>query len=79
MHIVVHAAELPSTSWRSAFADALIRLRPDVNPDAADELSDSAYMRLSDLDPGKAALLCDRGGNAPATIPGQALGRHAKP
>jgi hypothetical protein len=31
------------SSWRRAFADASIRLRSDLNPDAADELSDTPF------------------------------------
>jgi hypothetical protein len=43
------------SAWRSAFADALIKLQPDMNPDAADELSDAAFMDLSNLPPNEAA------------------------
>ena len=55
MNVVFLASAFPSSPWRRAFADALIRLRPDMNPDAADELSDSAYMSLGDLPPDDAA------------------------
>jgi hypothetical protein len=30
------------TTWKVAFTQALLRLRPEMNPDAADEVSDSA-------------------------------------
>lgn len=49
-----------SVTWQYAFADALIGLRPDMNPDAAEELSDSALMELSDLPPSDAAALWAR-------------------
>jgi hypothetical protein len=49
-----------SSAWRCAFADALIELRPDMNPDVADELSDSAFMSLSELKPRDAATLLAR-------------------
>jgi len=48
MNVLVLNTEFPSSPWRRAFADALIRLRPELNPDAADELSDSAFLRLID-------------------------------
>jgi hypothetical protein len=67
MNVIVLSAEFPSSSWRRAFADALIRLRPDMNPDAADELSDSAFLSHADLAPGVAATLFNRGGEGLAT------------
>ncbi|MDE2370814.1 MAG: hypothetical protein KGN16_17730 [Burkholderiales bacterium] len=57
----------PSHAWRYAFADALIRLQPDLNPDAADELSDAAYLCHADLDPRDAAELYGRGAHVQAT------------
>jgi len=71
MNVVVLSAEFPSSSWRRSFADTLIRLRPDMNPDAADELSDSAFLTLGDLEPGDAAALCSQGNGALAS-PAQA-------
>lgn len=71
MNVVVLSAEFPSSSWRRSFADALIRLRPDMNPDAADELSDSAFLTLADLEPGDAAALCSQG-NGGLASPAQA-------
>jgi hypothetical protein len=44
----------------------LIRLRPDLNPDAADELSDSAYLHLANLEPADAARLYGQVAEAPA-------------
>ena len=43
------------SAWRRQFADCLIKLRPDMNPDAADELSDVAYQRMPQLGPELAA------------------------
>jgi hypothetical protein len=67
MNVVVLSAECPSSSWRRAFADALIRLRSDLNPDAADELSDAAFLSYADLEPGIAATLFGRGGDGLVT------------
>ena len=64
MSVVVSTNGFTGSSWRRAFADALIRLRPGLNPDTADELSDSAYLRLAALDPGHAAALYGAGGDA---------------
>jgi hypothetical protein len=50
-----------SRQWRQQFAEALIKLRPDMNPDAIDELSDSAHLKLANLSPGEAAELCNQG------------------
>jgi hypothetical protein len=68
-----------STSWRQAFAETLIRSRPDLNPDIADELSDSAYLRLADLDPSNAAALYSRGGAAPVAHASERTHRHSGP
>ncbi len=62
MDVVVTGTDFPSSSWRRAFADALIRLRPDLNPDTADELSDSAFLSLADLAPDNAATIFSHGG-----------------
>jgi hypothetical protein len=43
------------SEWRQRFADALLRLLPHTNPDAADELSDSQFVTLSELPPERAA------------------------
>jgi hypothetical protein len=63
MNVVVLSSEFPSSAWRRSFADALIRLRPDMNPDVADELSDSAFLSLGELEPGGAAAHFNQGGD----------------
>ena len=55
MKLVLPNADLNGSSWRRLFADTLIRLRPEMNPDAADELSDSAFLSFGELDPCSAA------------------------
>jgi len=55
MTLDVSEQGIRGSSWRRTFADALIRLRPDMNPDAADEVSDSAYLSLGELKPDQAA------------------------
>jgi hypothetical protein len=42
--------------WRQRFADSLIRLVPQLNPDAADELSDTQFLESADTAPDQAAL-----------------------
>ena len=79
MNAVVLTNGSPSTSWRRAFAETLIRSRPDLNPDTADELSDSAYLRLADLDPSNAAALYSRGGAAPVAHASERTHRHSGP
>lgn len=79
MNVFVLTAEFPSSSWRRAFADALIRLRPDLNPDAVDELSDSAYLRLADLDPVNAAAHYSRGGHVLAVSASDGARQHSVP
>lgn len=52
------AVELPIDSppkWRKVFAEELIRLAPRLNPDAADEFSDSQFLISGDLEPGPVA------------------------
>jgi len=61
MNVLERNTESPSCAWRRAFADALIRLRPDLNPDLADELSDSAFLRLADQEPDRAAASYSQG------------------
>ncbi|MDE2371102.1 MAG: hypothetical protein KGN16_19185 [Burkholderiales bacterium] len=65
MNIATVTTPSPSHAWRHAFADALIRLRPDLNPDAADELSDAAWLRHAELDPRDAAELYGRNADDP--------------
>jgi len=42
------------TEWRQLFADSLLKSSPDLNPDAADELSDSQFAVLAALTPEQA-------------------------
>jgi hypothetical protein len=63
MNVVKLSKAFSSGLWRQAFAEALIKFRPDMNPDAVDELSDSAYLSLANLLPGDAAARYTRGGD----------------
>jgi hypothetical protein len=58
MSVVTVRKFFARSEWRRAFADTLIKLRPDMNPDAADELSDTAWGELSRLPPVEAAQAC---------------------
>jgi hypothetical protein len=52
------------TDWKVAFAGALLRLRPSMNPDAADEISDAQYLISHGREPDDAAddwILRNRG------------------
>jgi hypothetical protein len=42
------------TQWRQLFAELLLKSSPDLNPDAADELSDSQFAALATLTPEQA-------------------------
>jgi hypothetical protein len=53
--ITVLRSNFDSTHWKRAFADCLMSLRPDMNPDAADEISDKEYLQAKDFDPSAAA------------------------
>lgn len=64
MNVFLLNPEFQSSAWRRAFATALIRLRPDLNPDVADELSDSAFLSLADQEPSSAAKFYTVGANA---------------
>jgi hypothetical protein len=55
MNVVQLKADFPSAEWKRDFADTLIRLCPDMNPDAADEVSDSQYLIASSVAPQAAA------------------------
>jgi hypothetical protein len=48
-------AAFPGSDWKSSFVNALIRLRPDINPDAADEISDSEFATAQAMQPEIAA------------------------
>lgn len=78
MNAVVSTNGFTGSSWRRAFADALIRLRPGLNPDTADELSDSAYLRLAALEPGNAAALFGAGGDALVARSRDAARQHSR-
>lgn len=43
------------TDWKRAFAEALLHLVPDMNPDRADELSDGEYALFRKLEPAAVA------------------------
>jgi hypothetical protein len=43
------------TSWKCQFAEHLTRLRPDLNPDAADEISDAVHRVHGEMTPAEAA------------------------
>ncbi|MDP9044611.1 MAG: hypothetical protein M3O01_07365 [Pseudomonadota bacterium] len=45
----------PGSDWKSAFVKTLLGLRPDLNPDAADEISDSEFEARKSLRPDIAA------------------------
>ena len=76
MKVGLPTSKVPSSAWRRAFADALIELRPDLNPDVADELSDSAFMALSDLDTRSTATRYSQFGDLPAPLPARRPGRN---
>lgn len=44
-----------ASKWKMAFADSVIELCPELNPDAADEAADVAITALRDVDPARAA------------------------
>jgi hypothetical protein len=46
---------LPASAWRQRFVESLLRLSPQLNPDAADEVSDSQFITYSKLPPELAA------------------------
>ena len=42
------------TEWRQLFVQLLLKSSPDLNPDAADELSDSQFVEFAALTPEQA-------------------------
>ena len=61
------------TEWRQLFADSLLKSSPDLNPDAADELSDSQFAVLAALTPEQAVrqyLAAEASRETPARTPG---------
>ena len=55
-NISVMRVNFEGTEWKKAFAESVMRLRPDMNPDRADELSDAEYVQGRQIDPAVAAL-----------------------
>jgi|GEM_PF-5334231 len=55
--VVAIRPELEPRLWKIRFADAVIALCPDVNPDAVDEASDSEVAAFRLLEPAAAARL----------------------
>lgn len=53
--IAVMRTNFDRTDWKRAFAEALMVLQPDMNPDRADELSDGEYLRAKHVEPAVAA------------------------
>lgn len=43
------------SDWKSSFVTALLSLRPDLNPDAADEISDAEFATAQAMQPEIAA------------------------
>ena len=70
MELVVPSHLHPGSAWRRAFADTLIRLRPDLNPDVADELSDTAFLTHGDQKPEVSAQLFAHGAAGMMSIAG---------
>lgn len=54
--ISVMRTNFGGTEWKKAFAESVMRLRPDMNPDRADELSDREYLEAKHIEPAVAAL-----------------------
>ncbi|HEY4069261.1 MAG TPA: hypothetical protein VGM74_20300 [Burkholderiaceae bacterium] len=47
--------QFEDSAWKWAFSDTLIRLFPEMNPDAADEVADSEFREHQELGPKLAA------------------------
>jgi hypothetical protein len=54
-NVAVLRTTFAGTSWKCEFAECLTRLRPDLNPDAADEISDAMFRRGVSLTAAEAA------------------------
>jgi hypothetical protein len=54
------------SAWKIAFSDCLILLRPDINPDAIDEIADSELILARQTDP---VLAAQRWAGEPLAIP----------
>jgi hypothetical protein len=46
---------VPASTWRQRFVESLLKLSPPLNPDAADEVSDSQFVACAKLTPEFAA------------------------
>jgi hypothetical protein len=55
--VVAIRPDIEARLWKVRFADSVIAMCPDINPDAADEASDDAIRASSRLDPVAAAKL----------------------
>jgi hypothetical protein len=53
--VVAIRPEFEAHLWKVRFADTVIALCPDINPDAADEASDAELVHSSKRDPAVAA------------------------
>ena len=49
-------AKAALSAWKIGFADCLIQLCPDMNPDAADEAADDEAAQWKDSEPGVLAV-----------------------
>ena len=47
--------EFAAAEWKRIFVDVLIRLMPEINPDAADEVADAEHLKSPHLSPGRIA------------------------
>ncbi len=45
----------PGFDWKASFVSTLLRLRPDLNPDSVDEISDSEFAASQAMQPEIAA------------------------
>ena len=53
--VVAIRPQLESRLWKLQFADTVISMCPEMNPDAADEASDAEAARSAESDPVSAA------------------------
>jgi hypothetical protein len=54
-NVVAIRPDIEARLWKVRFADSVIAMCPDINPDAADEASDNEIRSSSRLDPVTAA------------------------
>lgn len=55
MPVVNLRTSFAASQWKVEFADSVINLCPEINPDAADEAADAEVVRCKDVDPVVAA------------------------